>query len=334
MNSHRPGFDCLRVLAALAVIWLHVSSGVATTRPDLASLAWWTGNVADAFSRWCVPVFVMISGGLLLDQPGNAEPLPFYRKRALRLLPPLLFWSAVYLLYRSCSEASFNWSVAARSLLAGAPYFHLWYLCMILGLYLFTPFLTVLVAALERRSLWLLIGLCFFLTSVHWLLEGRPSTLWLSAISYIGYFLAGYALSRPGVALPAARLVTGFLLAGLAVAGGTALLLPWIGPRSWNLMYHYLNPLVVSMAFCVFLLFVQRAVFPPAVLRWVNRLAPLSLGIYLLHPLWMRVLDTLGITGFLWHPLFGIPAMTLSAFVLSAFAAAWLRRIPFLRRTL
>lgn len=334
MNSYRPGFDCLRVLAALAVIWLHVSSGVATTRPDLASSGWWTGNVADAFSRWCVPVFVMISGALLLEQPGNAAPLPFYRKRAWRLLPPLLFWSAVYLLYRSYSETSFSGSVAVRSVLAGAPYFHLWYLCMIVGLYLFTPFLTVLVTALQRDALWLLIGLCFCLTSVHWLLERQPGTLWLSAVYYVGYFLAGYALSRPGMVLSDRFLVAAFLFAGLAVAGGTALLLPWIGPRSWNLMYHYLNPLVAVMAFSIFLWVVQRQDFPPALLRWVNRLAPLSLGIYLLHPLWMRVLDALAITGFLWHPLFGIPAMTLSAFVLSALAAAVLRRIPFLRHTL
>ena len=60
--------DLLRVIAILGVIWLHVSGEVVTASPNPGDEEWWVGNVADAFSRWCVPLFVMASGALLLPQ--------------------------------------------------------------------------------------------------------------------------------------------------------------------------------------------------------------------------------------------------------------------------
>lgn len=334
MNPHNSSLDLLRLLSAFAVIWLHVSAGVATTHPDPASLAWWTGNLADAFSRWCVPMFILISGRLLLSNPVNADPLPFYRKRAGRVLLPLLFWTLLYLAFRFYDEPGFGWKTALRSVLNGSPYFHLWYLYMIVCLYLFAPFLRTLVAHLDRGALWLLIGICFLLTTGNLLLEGQPVTLWLSFILYLGYFLAGYALPELAGRWRRRRLITVFVAAGLTIAAGVALLLPGIGPRAWDLMYHYLNPLVAVMAFCLFL-FVTSSQEPPASATvWIARLAPLSLGIYLFHPLWMRVLDKLAITGFLFHPLFGIPVMTLCAFVLSAATSWFWLKIPWLRRTI
>ena len=57
----RTQIDLMRVIAAFAVVWLHVSANVVIYRPSVESMSWWTGNVADALSRWCVPLFVMIS---------------------------------------------------------------------------------------------------------------------------------------------------------------------------------------------------------------------------------------------------------------------------------
>jgi surface polysaccharide O-acyltransferase-like enzyme len=78
-NPHAPRdltLDFLRVLAAFFVIMLHTSSGVVTTNPDIQSVTWWTGNLFDSYSRWCVPVFVMISGTLLPRL--QIRRLPFY----------------------------------------------------------------------------------------------------------------------------------------------------------------------------------------------------------------------------------------------------------------
>ena len=92
--------DFLRVIAALAVVWLHVSGDVVGTNPDIHQLYWWAGNIVDSLTRWCVAVFVMISGSLLLNKPSNKEPSAFYRSSLPRILIFLAFWTLFYFLLR------------------------------------------------------------------------------------------------------------------------------------------------------------------------------------------------------------------------------------------
>ena len=100
MNHHNPNIDTMRVIAAFAVVWLHVSVSVVYGDPSVASTGWWAGNLVDSFTRWSVPLFVMISGALLLSAPANPSPLDFWLKRLRRLLPALVFWTLVYFVFR------------------------------------------------------------------------------------------------------------------------------------------------------------------------------------------------------------------------------------------
>ena len=52
-----------------------------------------TGYSPVVFVRACVPLFVMMTGVLLL--PVRAELGDFYRKRIGRIVVPLVFWSVV-----------------------------------------------------------------------------------------------------------------------------------------------------------------------------------------------------------------------------------------------
>lgn len=52
--------------------------------------------IVDIGAIWCVPVFVMISGALLLaPDTHRARPGTFWRKRLVRLLPALVVWHLV-----------------------------------------------------------------------------------------------------------------------------------------------------------------------------------------------------------------------------------------------
>src|SRR5262245_62050636 len=93
--------DALRVVAAFGVVWLHVSAAAVRVMPDVRSATWWMGNVADAAVRWSIPVFVMISGALMLAYPSEKDPLGFYKRRGARLLAPLVFWTIFYIGFRS-----------------------------------------------------------------------------------------------------------------------------------------------------------------------------------------------------------------------------------------
>ncbi len=87
-----------RISAIFAVVFLHVSASV-VVESTVGSGYWWFGNLYDSAARWCVPVFAMVSGALLLD-PHKKEALStFYMKRLSRILIPILFWSAFFLLW-------------------------------------------------------------------------------------------------------------------------------------------------------------------------------------------------------------------------------------------
>lgn len=70
-------FDYLRIISVFAVIVLHIS-GQNWNGTDVSSFEWNVFNAFDSLTRWCVPVFVMISGALFLDKE---QPLKSFSKK-------------------------------------------------------------------------------------------------------------------------------------------------------------------------------------------------------------------------------------------------------------
>lgn len=90
--------DLLRLVAIIMVICIHCSdpfnvSPEARSNPDYN--LW--GSIYGAFLRPCVPLFVMLTGMLLLPIQQDMEQ--FYKKRMLRVIAPFLIWSLLYNLF-------------------------------------------------------------------------------------------------------------------------------------------------------------------------------------------------------------------------------------------
>ena len=81
--------DYLRVLATLAVFLLHISSQN-WKNTDVNTFQWQIFNFTDSISRWCVAVFVMISGALFLGRRHSIKKI--YTKYIFRLVTAALFW--------------------------------------------------------------------------------------------------------------------------------------------------------------------------------------------------------------------------------------------------
>lgn len=74
----------MRILAALTIIFVHVSQSFYSTVDSTNSFEWWASNLYLSFSLWGVPVFVMISGALLLSPERKYLGLvSFYKKRII-----------------------------------------------------------------------------------------------------------------------------------------------------------------------------------------------------------------------------------------------------------
>jgi surface polysaccharide O-acyltransferase-like enzyme len=329
VTQRNPNIDTLRVVAAYAVVWLHVSVWVVYGDPSVESSGWWVGNLVDSFTRWSVPLFVMLSGMLLLSASASATPLDFWRKRLRRLLPALVFWTLVYFAFRYFFEPPFELKDAIKSLLKGNPYYHMWYLYMLVGLTFITPYLRQLVAVISRRALLYLILGSFIIAAGEFAYGGRVMTFLPSFLPFTGYFLAGYYIANLDYKPKKRIFIPLILLCGLVIALATGALMPSRDIKAYDFTYSYHNLLVVIMSLSIFLLLIKA----PPMTGLLQRIAPITLGVYAIHPLWMWALGKVGINGFWVHPIVGIPVTATLAFILSVLSAGLLARIPLLKRT-
>ncbi|MDP9468609.1 MAG: acyltransferase family protein [Chloroflexota bacterium] len=333
--------DAARVAAILAVIAIHVVSPLVTNRALPESS--WFGNAVDSAARWAVPLFVMISGALLLHSDLADDPLSFYRRRLSRIVPPLVAWTAIYLVIGHLTvnnPATMN--IAGYSVLAGRPSSHLYFLYLIAGLYLVAPFLRPLVRLADRRNLGIAVVVFLALGIADDLIIAWGGIGQVNAttrfVPYIGYFLAGawlvgLAPTRSRIVAAAAVTVVGIL----ATALGTELLIQRLGMGRGLYLYEYLSVTTVPVSLAVFVLFVWSA---PAIERmaarlprgWLSTVAASTLGIYVIHPLVLGGLGRVGLSARAFLVPLAVPAAVLVTFGVSLLLVLVLRRLPAVRR--
>ena len=190
--------DVARIAAILGVVAIHNWSLLGAL--EVGTNRWWMVDVLFTGSRWAVPLFVMISGGLLLSSRAAESPSKFYRRRLARVGVPTLFWIAAYFVFRATflGQELTPHSIAVDLVMA-TPFVHLYFMYVIVGLYLVTPLLasfasratrgTLVVAAAGLMSIPVLESLARVLLGT----TGGGVTGLSYWIPFLGYFLAGRA---------------------------------------------------------------------------------------------------------------------------------------------
>lgn len=137
-----------------------------------------TGVFGGSLMRASVPLFVMMTGVLLLPVGQGYDLVSFYRKRIGRILPPLVFWSValpllMYAYFNYTNPSTCNPQVAVdgytvQQLVQRIYTFvfnfnfdttPLWYLYMLIGLYLLMPVLNAWLVQASQRELKVVLGL-------------------------------------------------------------------------------------------------------------------------------------------------------------------------------
>lgn len=155
-NSRVLYIDILRIVSIFAVILLHVSAPYVENMHAYGVNAWWVGNMVDSATRWCVPVLIMVSGKLMLNNDKDIRIIYFLKKRFIKILVPLIFWSFIYMIWNNRFVLEWNLDLFLnfiKKLYEGNVYIHLWYLYMIIGLYLITPIIKVYIDKTKRSSI-------------------------------------------------------------------------------------------------------------------------------------------------------------------------------------
>jgi surface polysaccharide O-acyltransferase-like enzyme len=328
----------LKVISLFAVIVLHTASPLLMDFKKADLNNWLVADFYNALVRFAVPVFVMISGALLLHR--EYELGDFLKRRLTRVIWPFLFWSVIYIGYSwynediaFSSDAWANTRIILHQLKYGA-YYHLWYVYMLIGLYLLIPVIGKFARnATEKEILYfLLVWFMVMIFSQPYLSRYEPLIDVHYFTGYVGYLVLGHYLAfkeLPQNGLKTPLIIYFFLcLAGITI--GTYLLSANNKGLS-TLMYEPLGPFIVLFSSGIFLLARVTVFKLPEFLIKVRGLAgALSLGIYLCHALFLTLLDGEGVNYKLCNPIFSIPITALVCFLLSFLLIFLISKIPFI----
>ena len=162
-NKREIWLDWLRVIACFLVMLTHSTEpfylggegSLILTHSDAVRAA-----VMDVFSRAAVVLFVIASS--YLQFPLHYPTGAFFRKRALRILPPFLVWTLCYALVwgepvQNFKDLLWNFNYAAG---------HLWFVYMLIGLYLVMPLLSPWAEKVGKKELQVYLGIWLFTTII------------------------------------------------------------------------------------------------------------------------------------------------------------------------
>ena len=332
-------FDVLRIIAVFFVIVLHVSEKN-WLNTDIYSHEWQMMNLFDSVSRWCVPVLVMISGALFLSRDIPTGQL--YGKYILRLLIAFVFWSAVYSLMFGIAEKK-DFSTLIISFLKG--HYHLWFIYMIIGLYMITPFLKkiiedqkliryfVVLAVLFAILIPQTVSLITSLTGYGQWMEDLISQMHLQfVLGFTVYYVIGYHLSRISLSKKATIVICALGLLGFVstFVCSSVVSRSLKVPVGWFYGYHTANVFLESTA--VFVLvknLIGKRKYSENAKKTIYKLSKISFGAYLIHALIIVLLDRfISLNSLTFTPFLSIPGISIIVFVVSFGMSAVLNRIP------
>jgi len=356
IRGHPVYVDLIRTIAIIGVILLHAAGRYVITSQEfnqmnLLEISSWTvvdiyQSVAVSFG---VPLFMMLSGALLL-QPEKKESLQvFFKKRLARIGLPFLFWGAAYFAWDFLVvHIPFTVSAIIQGILNG-PYTHFWYLYVLAGLYLLTPILRIFIANADQTTIKYFTILCFAggaimpfigLFTIYTL---NSNVFMLSG--YIGFYVSGAYLSTIGM-----RRSTLAFLIGLGIAlttCGTYLLAATFGgieTVAGTEMYFfqlYSSPTVILPAAMTFLLLFtvkppssEKEISPSNVNGLIKAIGQNTLSIYLFHVMILESLEKgyfgFAINRYTINPVIEVPLITVIVLFASLAIILLLKRVPYL----
>lgn len=127
-------YDVLRALAIIGIVFCHVSASYVSR--DINSPNLYISVFYDCFRDFSIPIFVMLSGALLIGKKDSL--MNFFKKRLSRLLIPFLFWAVISIIVSSIFIShGFNLNNAIKIIsgTAGTLGVHYWFVWMIITAY-------------------------------------------------------------------------------------------------------------------------------------------------------------------------------------------------------
>lgn len=326
----------LRVIATITVIMLHVAGPGVVSLGSVSMLDWNIANFFDGFARFCVPIFIMITGSFILNK--DYELKDFFKNKLSRIIIPFLIFSFIYTidgygvknLIKNHDLEEFS-QFALQNLIYGSSY-HLWYIYMLIGLYIISPIIRVYVKNASKSNLeYFLIAWLIFVTIDGYALNDYIPSFQISIFAnYTGYFVLGYYLSK----YPLNSQKLGWLLfitGSLLTIGGTY----YFSVKQnqfFEMFYNYNTLNVILQSIGIYTILFNSTIKNKVLSKLRDIISKNSFNIYLVHVLILSKIAPL--TWDYVNPLAGIITTTLVCLLISTIVSMVLKQIPIVNRYL
>jgi surface polysaccharide O-acyltransferase-like enzyme len=352
LRSRALRVDLIRVVAMVGVILLHAAGQWIITSQEMNQLnpleitRWAVVDIYQTLGVIAVPLFLMLTGALLIQPQKKNESLTVYfKKRWARIGLPFFFWAAVYFVWDFLvQKIPFSPAVILQGLLNGA-YTQFWYIYVLVGLYLLTPLLRALLANADQTLmkyfviLWVL-GVAIM--PFFGLLSPFNLNSNVFAIGgYMGFFVLGTYLTTVNLRRST---IWFFMILGIALtAFGTYVLTAVGGVTDIYFFQEYISPTVILASVMMFLLILT--IQPPSVKQESNPsrgnkllkvISRNTLAIFFLHVMVLESIQN-GYFGFAINrntinPIIEVPLITLIVLFTTLGIILLLKKVPYMSK--
>mgnify|MGYP004605961507 FL=1 len=318
--SKQADISLLRIVATIAVVFLHTNS----TLTEHQELFQQTGAQYNFFLcshlvlHWAVPVFLMITGALLLKKEKVITYGICIKKYCKRILLALFIFGVPFsMIELFMSRRTVSWTMPLQSLMnviTGNSFSHLWYLYALIGLYLVLPFFK---AALDDMSevqlqIFLLILFIFAFCLPCFEMIGVEIAFTVP-ITYTAFYavLGKYLYEKDG------HISKFICLLALLVCLIVVCVFRIDG---------YDHPITAVESICIFLLFKGLSVKNEVRKQRLWKLDRLCFGVYLIHPVFIHfTYRALKITPISFGDMYWLMMFVFGvAYIACAFMGSWL----------
>lgn len=334
--------EWLRILAAFSVVFQHtVTSAWYSVPVDSCNFSFL--NFLNSLSRFGVGVFVMISGAFMLSPKYPHPPQKIFKHNLPKIFALLIFWVLFYGTLDAFDKGASIFELLATPLLIFTkPHTHLWFLYVIAGLYILTPPLRIFTQYASQKmvlyaiTLFIAFGLCLptlnHLLSVfaHFSLYKNLAIHGLS--SFVGYYLAGFYLAQYGIPGRYRKILytaSGlFWLATLFASDYVSDLQNT--PNEY--FFGNFRPTTFLISSSVFCLAREKFQNRLTANRRFLEISQAMLGVYLIHPVFIRAFYKMNFSLLAWNPLLSAPSACVLFFSISLIVVLCARQIPLVKR--